>query len=148
MDMKRFPFAAFLLIIPFLSCGNANTSPTTDTDSSTAKNQTNAITETEQIPFGTIYASKAFRPDNVTEFLQVGMNEDYTKIVSVFYWTDRDPKTIPLTIHSQEFADGEISGFTAKISFPQSDEIIGLGLIEDQANLSFPDGTFQEYVAE
>lgn len=146
--MKLLSCVAYLFIITFISCGNGNTSSSVNTDTSATQYQTAEKPVSEQIPFGTIYASKAFRPDNVTEFLQVGMSDDYNTIVSIFYWTDRDPKTIPLTILSQEFVDGEISGFTAKISFPESDEIIGLGLIEDQANLSFPDGTFQEYVAE
>jgi hypothetical protein len=146
--MKLLSCAAYLFIMTFISCGNGNTPTPLNTDTSATQNQTKEKPASGQTPFGTIYASKAFRPDNVTEFLQVGLSDDYTKIVSVFYWTDRDPQPIQLTIHSQEYVDGEISGFTAKISFPGNDEIIGLGLIEDQANLTFADGTFQEYIAE
>lgn len=94
---------------------------------------------------GVLYMSNSPRPDNATEFLLIAYKEDYSGIESIYYWTDMDPDRMKLIIHSQEFSEGEISGYTLEVSWPGNDEVIGLGLIEDRANLVFADGTFQEY---
>jgi hypothetical protein len=80
------------------------------------------------------------------DYLEVVTKPYQNLIVSVVHWHSEDETRVPLLILSQEFVEGEISGFTAKVAFPDAPEVaIGLGLIEDRANFSYPDGTFQEF---
>jgi hypothetical protein len=95
-----------------------------------------------------IYRCDGFHPGVVSEWLQVAFSKDSNKIEGVWYWTAQDETPIQLNILEQEFTDGEISGYTATVNFPNSPEKIGLGLIEDKANLSFADGQFQEFEYE
>jgi hypothetical protein len=103
------------------------------------------ISKSTQIA-GVIYSSNSPRPDNATEFLQLIYNEDISAIKSIHYWTDMDPKPMQLTIHKQDFFDGEIGGAILELSWPENPEVITLGLLEDRANLTFADGSFQEYI--
>lgn len=126
---------SFLLVSLFSAFGFKHTS--------NPVNESAAINPLEEE--GVLYSSNSPRPDNATEFLLIAYKEDYSGIESIYYWTDMDPDRMKLIIHSQEFSEGEISGYTLEVSWPGNDEVIGLGLIEDRANLVFADGTFQEY---
>lgn len=94
------------------------------------------------------YRSDGFHPGVTSEWLKVEIDEKSNKIKSIFYWSTADEKPIKLNIFKQEYTSGEISGFTVELGFPNSPEVLKLGLIEDKANLTWADGQFQEFEME
>lgn len=96
---------------------------------------------------GLKYRSDGFHPGVRSEWLQIDI-DNKQNIKSILYWSTEDEKPIKLNIFKQDYSSGEISGFTAEIGFPDSPEVLKLGLIEDKANLTWADGQFQEFEME
>lgn len=162
---KHILIFAFGLLISTSSCSNS--SKTTDkTQDSVAtetiqeetpkveteiKEEKAEVTETDysnQETFVNVYRSDGFRPNMVSEWVQIRTNSDMSKILEVLYWNVQDEKKVKLEIVSQEYSDGEISGYTGEVRFPNDSEIIGFGMIEDRFNLSPKDGKMQEFTYE
>lgn len=149
---KIFWLAAFLAAAVW-SCqgGTSNQNPAQEADAveqMDASEQKDNATGTPAENTAVYSHQSTMHAGNHIYYLRVEYAGDAQKINAVYYYTNLEPDPIKLTIHEQEFVDGEISGYTATVSFPGSDEKIGLGLIEDRANLSYPDGTFLEFEYE
>ncbi len=109
--------------------------------------ETKKTTAKEQKPTGLKYRSDGFHPGVTSEWLQVDVDKNQN-IKSIFYWSTADEKPIKLNIFKQKYSSGEISGFIIELGFPDSPEVLKLGLIEDKANLTWADGQFQEFEME
>lgn len=110
------------------------------------KERTSELEEIE--PFGNIYVSYEAHPGNKAEFLQIGLGESMQHIIAIFYWTDQFDDPVRLIILEQNYEEGEISGITAKIAWPENAIQAELGIIENRANLLYADGLFHEFWIE
>jgi hypothetical protein len=99
-------------------------------------------------PFGNVYVCYDCHPGNKAEFLQIGLDESMKEILVIFYWTDQFEDPMRLIIHEQRYEEGEISGITAKIGWPENAIKAELGIIENKANILYEDGLFHEFWIE
>lgn len=167
---KRILIFAFGLLISTSSCSTSscsNSSTTTEqTQDSVAtetiqeetpkvetevKEEKTEVTEVDysnQETFVNVYRSDGFRPNMASEWVQVRTNSDMSKILEILYWNVQDENKIKLEIVSQEYSDGEISGYTGEVRFPNESETVGFGIIEDRFNLTPEGEKMQEFFYE
>ena len=162
MKAKLFITGITFLSLCFVTCQQTSKSSSESTDSTKTEEASNVIDEkttenkefTEELstkdekPKGIKYRSDGFRPGVTSEYLQIDTDNNKNVIKAIWYWSTVDEKPVKLTIHNQQFSSGEISGYTADLGFPNSAEVIRLGMIEDKANLTWEDEQFQEFVYE
>ncbi len=153
MNFLKLNFLALALFF----CASCQT-PTTNTETAVAKDsvavETTPITETttsvEQTSESVTmtYRSDGFRPGLASEWISVKHAEvgGTQKIIEILYWSTADEKKIKAEIVSQKFVDGEISGYTGELRFPDDTEATGFGIIEDRFNLG--DENSQEFTQE
>lgn len=100
----------------------------------------------EQRARGTIYRSDGFRPGVASEFIQVAYNDDFDRIVGIWYWNNRDQNKIRLEIVNQEVITGdEISGAAGDLRFPGDSEVYGFGIVEGIFALTDSNDRRQEF---
>jgi hypothetical protein len=147
--MKKILLIA-LFASTFMACNKEKAAETKSdaTATSTTTATTATTTAVDEKPSGTKYRCDGFRPGMASEWVQVKYNSDFTKIEAIYYWNVNNEKPVKLTIHSQEFSKGEISGVTGDVSFPGDSEKVGLGIIEDRLNLIYADKRMQEFEME
>lgn len=94
-------------------------------------------------PYGSIYSCDDCFPGLVASFYQYGMGEDGS-IEGMWYWDNKNDDKTQLVILSQEFMEGEISGWVGEFKFPGNNDVYEFGIIEDRFTVT-QDGDFYEY---
>ncbi len=157
---KHILIFAFGLLVSISSCSTSSktTEPKQTQDSvatETIQEETpkvkTEVTETDysnQETFVNVYRSDGFRPNMASEWVQIRTNSDMSKILEVLYWNVEDENKIKLEIVSQEYSEGEISGYTGEVRFPNDSETVGFGMIEDRFNLTPKGEKMQEFTYE
>jgi hypothetical protein len=147
--MKRITLAFFISFAVWAcgkkaDSGNQNASAETQTEATSKAATTEAQTE----PRGTVFRCDGFYNGIASEYLQVDFDSEKGKINGIWYWNTQDEKKVPLKVLKQELSGGEISGMTGELQFPNSNDKISWGWIEDRFNLTHPGDRFQEFVVE
>lgn len=119
-----------------------NTTITTE-DTKEDTNQKKVVKSTTAV-----YRSDGYRPNMVSEWIEVKTAEETFELLEIWYWNVQDEKKVQLTILNQEYVDGEISGNSGELQFPNSTEKIGFGTIEDRFDLTWSEGEMQEFIYE
>ncbi|AFM05948.1 hypothetical protein Fleli_3632 [Bernardetia litoralis DSM 6794] len=120
----------------------------TETTPVVVETPTEEVDYSNQETFVNIYRSDGFRPNMASEWVQVRTNADMDKILEVLYWNVQDENKIKLEIVSQEYSEGEISGYTGEVRFPNDETTTDFGMIEDRFNLTPKGEKMQEFFYE
>ncbi len=149
--MKKSILLASFLIFGLFACGAAQKTSADSAAESSAMTEETAeskqVSETGAVAQVATYRSDGFYNGITSEWLAIRYDSE-GKVLSIKYWNSQDETKKSITIHKQEQHQGEISGSTLDISFPDSADKLGLGLIEGQANITHKDGRFQEFMYE
>ena len=139
-------FCAFFV----LACGKksdaGNQQSSQEASATTTEKTATAVTENK--PKGSIFRCDGFYPGIASEYLQVDFNAEKKKIEAIWYWNTQDEKKISLKIFSQKYTEGEISGFDGELQFPDNDDKVAWGCVEDRFNLTHKGDRFQEFELE
>lgn len=128
--MKKQLFILALGLFYFVSCG---TDSTKNSETSTAE----TATETQSVsassvvnngiePQGFIYESESYEPGDDFQYAQVWINQDKTKILGLWLWTDSEPKKliadlsnldISMVTESSFFGSGEFNDPKTQIPY-------------------------------
>ncbi|MCC5945309.1 MAG: hypothetical protein JJT94_10260 [Bernardetiaceae bacterium] len=159
--MKRFNFLLVFCLMLCFACQSSSES--SNTDNSVENADTEIVESKPENPDSasqmttnnndeayvtTTYRSDGFRPGVASEWVAIKSDPEAFKIIEILYWSTADEDKIPLKIVKQEFSEGEISGYTGEVMFPNDTETVGFGIIEDRFNLSYSEDMFQEFLYE
>ncbi|GAB4402637.1 MAG: hypothetical protein OHK0053_26700 [Microscillaceae bacterium] len=157
MTRRDGSYLLFFLLLLLTACQSKSTETSNPSDStketasaseqegSESEEKSPEVKEDASASVGLIYRSDGFRPGVASEWVQVDTDPEKNVIRGIWYWSTADENPIRLKIIKQEFSGGEISGYTADVSFPDSPEVIKLGIVEDKVNLTWSDEQFQEF---
>jgi hypothetical protein len=150
--MKRHFLLIFCLL--FLAACQAqkedkaeNTAQTTPNQEVEKKEQTPEKEQVSNEPRGAIYRCDGFYNGIASEWIQVALSEDGSKIEGIWYWNTQDENKKMLQVLDYTVSQGEISGSSGKLAFPTGEKY-GFGQVEDRFNLTHEDGRLQEFEYE
>jgi hypothetical protein len=153
-------YLALACAFALVACGNSEketASENTETEVTEAVQEETPVEEEKVIeevvdenmkPQGSIFRCEGCAPGLDAEYYQVAFSKDGKKIVGLWTWEkmqfEKPGKKVKLKILSQEYVNGEISGFTGVFQTPNSSQKYDFGIVEDRFTVSF-NGNFEEF---
>lgn len=150
-NFSKLNFLAFALFLCY-SCQNStsNTENTVAQDSMAIKTnsaETLATTESTGEDTTTIYRCDGFRPNVASEWLSVKSSKIPPKLVEIWYWNTVDEKKVQFEIVSQDFKEGDFSGYIGKLRSDNDTTTKTFGLVDEHFNIGFGEEG-QEFVEQ
>lgn len=147
----KFNLVATVLFLCY-SCqtSTTNTENTTDKDSvatQTTSTQTVTPNNPNQETTIRVYRSDGHQPNITSEWVSVKIDSEDQKILEIAYWNTNEEKKVLFEIVSQDFKQGDFSGYIGKLRSNNDTTTKTFGLVDEHFNIGFGEEG-QEFVEQ